>query len=208
MIVIAFDIGIKNLAWSSVAYSLFPLDAASTTTSTIITPEIEAQMIEKMNILNLDVFDATLSKSSVEEEGGGGMISIYRRIHEYMNGLEYVWGSADVFLIEQQMSTGKVYNVKALKVSQHIIAYFMLRHPTKKVIEYNANLKTSLFGVHLRQKKDRKKWSIDKVHQMTVDDPVIQDYIDVFQKKDDVSDCILMTFVYIFQTMIRKNKKN
>ena len=136
------------------------------------------------------------------------MISIYRRIHEYMNGLEYVWGSADVFLIEQQMSTGKVYNVKALKVSQHIIAYFMLRHPTKKVIEYNANLKTSLFGVHLRQKKDRKKWSIDKVHQMTVDDPVIQDYIDVFQKKDDVSDCILMTFVYIFQTMIRKNKKN
>jgi hypothetical protein len=76
------------------------------------------------------------------------------------------------------------------------------------VIEYNANLKTSLFGVHLRQKKDRKKWSINKVHQMTVDDPVIQDYIDVFQKKDDVSDCILMTFVYIFQTMIRKNKKN
>ena len=198
MIVVAFDIGIKNLAWSSVSYSLdtSPLFSSSSVHQTI-TPEIEAEMIGKMNILNLDVFDATGNEET-------GMISIYRRIHEYMNQMEYVWGSADVFLIEQQMSTGKVYNVKALKVSQHILAYFMLRHPSKKVLEYSAGLKTSLFGIHLQQKKDRKKWSIEKVREMTVHDPVIQDYMDVFKKKDDVSDCILMTFVYVFQSMVRK----
>lgn len=197
MIVVAFDIGIKNLAWCSVAYSL-DLEEKGFSSMTI-TADVENAMIQKMNVLNLDIFDA-----SAGIEDAGGMIPMYRRIHNYMNLMEYVWGSADIFLIEQQMSTGKVYNVKALKISQHIIAYFMLRHPSKIVLEYNANLKTALFGVYLRQKKDRKKWSINKVREMTMNDPVIQDYIDLFQKKDDVSDCILMTFVYVFQIFIRK----
>jgi len=194
MIIVAFDIGFKNLAWSSVSYRNNP---QLLNVSSIIDDTVENSIVEQMNILNFDIFDATANV----ETNSKNMMEIYKKIHAYLDSLEYVWSSVDVFLIEQQMSTGKIYNVKALKISQHILAYFMIRHPSKKILEFGANYKTACFGVAFRKKKERKDWSIEKVSQLIEQDPVIQDYMDTFKKKDDVCDCILMTFVYFFQTL-------
>lgn len=146
-----------------------------------------------MNVLDLQVFDAC-------DGGVTNMMVVYRNLHSYLESWEMVWDKADVILVEQQMSTGKIHNIKAIKISQHILAYFLIRFPQKKLVEYGATFKTSLFGVHFKIKADRKKWSVEKVKELLEEDPVALDILELIPKKDDVCDCVLMTFVYCFQS--------
>lgn len=193
MIIVSFDIGFRNLAWASVWFhdSNINIDLSK---GGIITPEMETLMVNNMNILNMDIFDACKESEKPME--------IYKNIHDYLSLMEFVWSSADIIVVEQQMSTGKIFNIKAIKISQHILAYFMIRHPLKKIIELGAGFKTSLFGQRFTNKKLRKDWAIEKVYQLVEADPVAKDMIDLFPKKDDVCDCVLMCFVYFFKNLV------
>jgi len=51
MIIVAFDIGFKNLAWSSVSYRNNPQQL---NLSSVINNSIESSIVEQMNILNFD----------------------------------------------------------------------------------------------------------------------------------------------------------
>ena len=193
MIIVSFDIGFRNLAWASVWFhdANITIDLSK---GGIITPEMETLMVDNMNVLNMDVFDACKEAEKPME--------IYKNIHRYLSTMEYVWSSADMIVVEQQMSTGKIFNIKAIKISQHILAYFMIRHPLKKIIELGAGFKTSLFGHQFSKKKLRKDWAIEKVYQLLEADPVATNMIDLFPKKDDVCDCVLMCFVYFFKNLV------
>jgi hypothetical protein len=194
MIIVAFDIGSKNLAWSSVFYKDLVL-SEETNKSKIITESIQELIKTKMNVLNMDVFDI--------EQDSKNCMTMYKNLHDYLSKNMFIWSSADVFLVEQQMSTRSISNIKAIKISQHILAFFMIHYQEKKIVEYCANYKTSVFGIRIPEKKNRKKWSIEKVQEIIQEDPVSEDYLSVFPKKDDICDCILMTYTYFYIHKIR-----
>jgi hypothetical protein len=121
----------------------------------------------------------------------------YRRLHRILDDHAGIWAACDTILVEQQMSTGRVCNIRAIKISQHVLAYFMIRFPEKKIMEYSPRHKTEGFGQKKMMKKtDRKKWAVAKTMELLRDDPVALDWLDAFPKKDDVCDCFLMTVVY------------
>lgn len=196
MIVVAFDIGSKNFAWASVFYAdskeMIPFVDKS------INSDVQIRIKEKMNILNMDVCD-------ISQDSSKNSLQLYRNLHQYMINHMYVWSSADVFLVEQQMSTGKVNNIRAIKISQHVLAFFINHFPHHKIVEYCANYKTSLFNVRIKEKRLRKIWSIDKVNEIIQDDPISMDFLGSFPKKDDICDCILMTFTFAFSNWSKKS---
>jgi hypothetical protein len=195
MIVIAFDIGFKNMAWSKVRF----LNDLDTNGEIYITEKIEHQIKKTMNVLNFDVYDS-VSDNIIS------MMEIIRNIHQYLLENEMIWKDADIILVEQQMSNGKIFNIKALKISQHVLAYFLMNHGKKIILEYSPNFKSSFFKMKFPKKSLLKKWSVEKTMQFVEDDHVILDLFSIFPKKDDISDCILMAIVYFFQQMKKKNK--
>ena len=204
MIIVAFDIGIKNLAWAQVHYKkLCPsLLRPNTENRTVqekrmIDDDLQKELIEYMNVLHFDVQDMS----------GHTMTHVYRNIHDYLRQRNQLWQKTDVVLIEQQMSARHKCNIKALKISQHIFAFFLLEYPSVRVLEYMAKYKTQYFGFYSPVKHERKKWAVVKATELIEKDPVISDLFSTFKKKDDISDCLLMTFVYFFSTVYGKTKK-
>jgi virulence-associated protein VapD len=173
MYIIAFDIGIKNLAWALLKKINNNFDNIE-----------KSFIVENFNLYN--PFDILMS-------------NVYLNIHEYLNKNHHIWNKADIILIEQQMSTKFVNNIKAIKISQHIYAFFLIHYPNKKIIEFKPVYKTKLFNVQFNNKKDRKLWSIHKVKDLFKDDPVFLDLLSCFSKQDDICDCILMCIVYFFK---------
>lgn len=115
-----------------------------------------------------------------------------------LNQYSKLWDTVDVFLIEQQMSYGKdKSNIVALRLAQHCISYFYTIYgPFKIIQEFSSSHKTRILGCpHEKRKKHktRKIFSVDLVKQILQDrkDP-IYDQWKTYQKKDDISDCILM----------------
>jgi len=162
MIIVAFDIGYRNLAWTIVQYKsdIFQSNSA------YIDEQTEGQMIRCMNIIDIDKYDAC----QMEEKP----MEIYKNIHRYLLSKKHVWEKADVFLIEQQMSNGKIYNIKALKISQHILAFFLLLYPEKQIKEFSPNLKSLFFREKFPSKKHLKKWSVTKMDHLIANDPYIE----------------------------------
>lgn len=173
MIILSFDIGIKNMAWSMVS-SLNPYNVDINSIS------------NQVSIYSFDTFDPSHTI----------MHKVYQNLHSYLKSKSHYWDKADIILIEQQMSTKFIHNIKALKLSQHIYAYFLITYPHKKVIEFKAKWKTSIFNVYLPSKTDRKKWSIQKIYDLYEQDPVIIDFLNCYSKKDDITDTLLMGIVY------------
>ena len=148
MIIVAFDIGIKNLAWAQVQYKKLSSSQSLLMTKnekrilttipiqeknmTIIDSGVQKDVMEYMNVLHFDVQDMS----------GHTMTHVYRKIHDYLRQQNKIWEKTDVVLIEQQMSARHRCNIKALKISQHIFAFFLLEHPSIRVIEYMAKYKT------------------------------------------------------------------
>jgi len=192
MRILSFDIGIKHTAWSIVSYDdTHQIDpTVSWTTDQPLPSSIQIQSFDLIN-----VFDTQMHQ-------------IYCNIHQYLRSMTSLWDTVDVILIEQQMSTKSMYNIKAVKLSQHIYAFFLLYYPMKQVQEFQPNLKTSMFHVQFPRTRERKQWSVQQVTHFlqTSDDPVAYDLFQCYSKKDDISDSILMGIVFGF-VMINHNHK-
>ena len=195
MRILSFDIGIKHTAWSIVSYDEHHSYPTKNQTASWITNQPLPSFIKIQSFDLINVHDTHMHQ-------------IYLNIHQYLRSMTAVWDTVDVILIEQQMSTKSMYNIKAVKLSQHIYAFFLLYYPTKQVQEFQPNLKTSVFHVQFPRTQDRKKWSVQQVTHFlqTSDDPVSLDLFQCYSKKDDISDSILMGIVFVFLTINNKKK--
>lgn len=103
----------------------------------------------------------------------------------------------DIFLIEDQMKT----NLIALKIQQIVLTILQLKFPTKKIIIYSSKNKTKIFNVAFQTKYQRKKWSVEKMHEIWNQRKDINNLkkIEEYPKKDDISDCVLMNISYILK---------
>lgn len=125
-------------------------------------------------------------------------LGVYRSLMDHMKSMDWIFSDyKPLVLVEQQMSSRHRSNIQALRLSQHVLAYFLLCHPDLKIIEYSPRLKTNVFGYHEKSYKGRKKWAIDKITNFIENDPVATDWFQQFKKKDDIADCVLMCLAYL-----------
>jgi len=128
------------------------------------------------------------------------LTTLYPKLISYLMTVDYA--DVSTVLIEQQMNR---MNIRATKIAVFVHAFFLLRVPHVRVIEYPAYHKTRKFGVPKMTKQQRKKWSIAYVcTNILFDDPVAMDWVRTFPKQDDICDCIMMTMAY-FQSPSNKN---
>jgi hypothetical protein len=76
------------------------------------------------------------------------------------------------------------------------MAFWLIRHPNKNSIEFSSVHKTRTFGLTNATKPQRKKFTIDCAAKILAHDPVVTELFNMHNKKDDISDCILMCMAY------------
>jgi hypothetical protein len=108
---------------------------------------------------------------------------------------------SNICLVEKQMTR---LNMKATKLSYHVMSFFNIVWPHVKVIEYSAANKTHTFTKQKMCKKERKKYCIDK----TVDTFIAnKDYTNlslllIDKKIDDKCDTYQMVCSYIQKKLV------
>lgn len=190
MWIASFDIGIKNFAFAV-------LDVPATPSSSL---SVAFDMVHFENVDLTESCGATASMSM--------MMQVYRNVHDVLTSFEMLWEQCDVLLIEQQMQHRHASNIKALKLSQHVLAHLLLRHgsSSKVILEFPAYHKTQVWNAPRKLKKhERKKWAVDTVCGLLND--TLAD-IHALKKKDDVCDCILMSLAYVVMTSSSEKKKS
>lgn len=109
-----------------------------------------------------------------------------------MDKREEWWNKCDVFLIEKQMGFRGKYNIKALKIAQHLCTYFMMKYgKTKEIIDYPAYHKTKVYNAPKMTKPQRKKWAVKKAMELLENEPEVLELVKKAKKKDDLCDCYL-----------------
>jgi hypothetical protein len=118
------------------------------------------------------------------------------------------------FVVEKQMSFGKMCNPKAVRLGHHLQSALIIRYGNlTPVIEFPAYHKTQLLGASKERKIGRggkvkyksvgygarKKWSVETAIECLAirgDFETIDDLM-LLKKRDDVCDCILQSIAYI-----------
>lgn len=123
------------------------------------------------------------------------LIQIHTSLIALLDKYESWWKKMNVVLIEKQLSR----NPRAIRLEQTCQVYFLLKYPHIKVIPYSSRRKTNLLDAPEDMTKyQRKKWAIQKAHQILLnrgDHKAIQE-IKKYKKLDDISDCLLMIETY------------
>lgn len=121
---------------------------------------------------------------------------ILSNINKLLFDYEFLFSSCDVCLVEKQM---KKLNVKATKLSYHVMSFFNIVWPHVKVIEYSASHKTRTFTHQKMTKKERKLHCINHTIEILVSK---RDYDNLAhllccKKMDDKCDTYQMINSYI-----------
>lgn len=200
---VGIDIGIKNFAFAVV--QLRPTF-------------FEEERLKTMCVNDLYLHFDLVHYENIDLEGSSGrkcteirandMNSIFLRLYEVLRSFDTMWTQCADIIIEQQMQYRHATNIKALKLSQHVLAYFLMHHPHANVVEYPAYHKTHVWKAPAKLKKhERKRWSIETVCAMLTNKGEEDTFPDL-KKKDDVCDCILMALAYAFSTSgVHQDKK-
>ena len=196
-----FDIGMRNFAFAVVDIDTINNEKNIQSIDTVY---------EYFQIVDLQNIDVTVSTAMTNNDEKGSkkttrtkikateMMDIFRNVYEVLDSFQHLWNECEFFVIEQQMQFRHASNIKALKLSQHVISYFLLKLPLKKVVEYPSYHKTQIWKAPYKLKKhERKKWSIETVQELLMKKNE-EDVLASFKKKDDVCDCILMVLAYAF----------
>lgn len=122
----------------------------------------------------------------------------------YLAERSKTWDQCDLILVEKQFfqsfggkkrGKGTQANVKAIKIGEATISYFVNNHPNLEVVEFQAQFKTYVLGAPYPQTKpQRKKWCTKKAQEVLEirGDTEILEYVKSLKKKDDVSDVVCM----------------
>lgn len=190
--VVGIDIGIKNFAFAVLQVPLRTVDHQNA-----ITLENLYKHFELVHYENIDLEGPSGRKCT--EIRANNMNAIFLRLYEVLKSFETIWGECSDIVIEQQMQYRHATNIKALKLSQHVLAYFLMHHHMHaNVVEYPAYHKTSVWKAPAKLKKhERKRWSVEKVRWL-MEQKGHTDVLDDLKKKDDVCDCVLMGLAYAF----------
>lgn len=196
----AFDMGIRNFAFAVKNKGEFILLKNTCLNEDILTKTDlnkykKNDLIEMMSNLNIkhdekikkkDIVNLIFSnKKTTKKDLGPSMFKI-------MDDHKDIWDQCETFLIERQMTT----NFQALKLSHYLEAYLKIYYPNKKILNYNASIKTKKLGaVDLKDKKDRKKWTIQYVSKLLTGDNLR--YFTNLKKQDDIADVVCMIESYL-----------
>lgn len=184
MWIASFDIGIKNFAFAILNIH-----------TTFQSPS-RADLYEHFDVIHFENLDLTTpGKKNIR---ANDMMDIFENLYDVMDGFALFWEGCEVFLIEQQMQFRHASNIKALKLSQHVLSYLLLHQRGKTILEYPAYHKTQVWKAPPKLKKhERKKWAIQIV-QGILEQQSNHALLEGLKKKDDVSDCILMGLAYAY----------
>ena len=150
---------------------------------------------------------------------------IYLNMITEMDKYKEQFDECDIFLIERQMSFGKnKTNTMALKLGQHCYSYLLMKYLQDKIIiDYPAYYKTQILGAPKKFGKisktykngktvqiqdNRKKWSVriaSDILQLRNDKNSLS-IINDTRKRDDMSDCLLMTITFSYLYFVDKMK--
>jgi hypothetical protein len=169
----SFDIGKKNFSFyiEEVDLSMFetlefvPLnkrynDDSSPTEAFEKVLEVVYGSGKCIQHVNLDLTNGCAAGKYLDPKTFYNMNDVLDMYHEY-------WTGTDIFIIEKQMSFGKINNTMAVKVGQHCFSYFTIKYPDKKVVEFPAYHKTQILGA----KKIKSETKTGKIKWKAIDKP-------------------------------------
>lgn len=118
---------------------------------------------------------------------------LYFLVNNFLDQYLEIFKSCHILIIERQLPM----NLKAVRISQHIISYFMFHLKNipslPMIFEIDAKLKGRELGAstHLNE-RGIKQWSIDHCKELLEKrkDQVAIDILKKHKKKDDLSDCV------------------
>lgn len=118
---------------------------------------------------------------------------LYSLVTDFLDQYLEIFKTCHIMIIERQLPM----NLKAVRISQHIISYFMLHLKNipslPMIFEIDSKLKGRELGAstHLNE-RGIKQWSIDycKILLEKRKDQVGIDILKKHKKKDDLSDCV------------------
>lgn len=197
----SFDIGKKNFAF---CVQDFPDEIEYSSEEDLVT---KTQQLGKISYLeNLDLTTNCNPKLYLDPKVFGNLTCELQKLEE-------MWKTVDVFIVEQQVCYKGVRNPMALKLMQHVISYFWIKHSDKKVIEFAGFHKGQVLGaprtfgtitVHYKNgntreiKDNLKKWAIRKATEILESRQDLEnlDKLNSLRKKDDASDTILQSIAH------------
>lgn len=225
LVVASFDIGIVNFAFvvesvdietlrvSEADHASLPAWARqrvkfagiSPTTARIVKEVCENGVVLKAVVKNLRKEASDVASEDLMQ--GGLSVLTRRALFAHLERYISVWSMCDIFVFEQQYfntfsgrgrSKTMGANVKALKVAECVLTWFLLRYPTKMAVVFTSSLKTQMLGAEDRlSKPERKRWAIQKATEILTargDTRTLKrfaKYKKRGQKLDDLSDCII-----------------
>jgi len=147
---------------------------------------------------------------------------VFHLLTEHLDNYQEYWDKCSYFIIEKQMSFGKILNIKALKLGQHCFSYFTFKYSRfKEIIEFPAYHKTQILGAEKIKKESkkgkitykavdkpkRKKWAIEHAISILAErnDFKTLSLLESSSKKDDIADCILQALSAIYLIYVEKS---
>ena len=107
-----------------------------------------------------------------------------------------IWERCDQIVIEQQLEVVrfKQVNIKAIKIGEATLSWFIIHFPDKQFEVFGSSNKTRVLNAPKKLKSlERKKWAVEKARELLVerkDDESLK-ILEDLKKRDDVSDCFL-----------------
>ena len=94
-------------------------------------------------------------------------LEIRSRLIAHLDSFKTLWDQIDIVVIEQQYyqpfgraSVNNNSNIKALKISETVLTWFLIHYPFKEVCLFGAKYKTEVLGAPPKlTKPQRKRWS-------------------------------------------------
>ena len=214
ILIACFDIGKKNFAFNVDRVNISKLSNienvplknrymknGTPTSDFYKTMTNVCKSIKTLKVENLDLTTGCDKKQYLDPRT---YINMYNTLEKYKE----IWDKCSVFIIEQQMSFGRKNNTMAIKLGQHCYSYFLFNYGVfKEIMEFPAYHKTKVLGAPRKlSKPERKKWAIEKAMSLLSQrgDNEIIDKLNSRKKRDDMSDCILMSVSFSYLTYVDK----
>ena len=179
MIVLSFDIGLKNFSFSLVDFN--------------------ADKSRNYDILYIENKDLCpndkINKKFVMDQ------TFLKRFHEYLKTKHYIFEKANTCLIEKQLAKK---NFKATKLFDQLQAHLYIFFPKLHVVGYSPSKKYTFISLGTSKYstyRERKNWGIEfSLNAIKLqDDEVALEWFNSFKKKDDIADCLICSWNYMIQ---------
>lgn len=119
---------------------------------------------------------------------------IYISIINYLNNISNLLTNIDLIIMEKQLPR----NYKMVRLSQHILSYFLINNISNCIIEVEPTMKSSVLG-YIKEYGNVKKWSIKTALEILNQHNDITgiNIINKYSKKDDLADTVCQIEAYI-----------